>query len=133
MYSDRIDSARVNRIAAVLERHAGLTLSDCDVYINVAGGIRINEVSIELALALALWSAKTNTPLYEKQVCFGELSLAGEVRPVSFLERRIKTSVELGYNKILAPVTEGEGGKPVSCCRNIRQAIMISKALRKQD
>ena len=133
VYSDRIDSARVNRIAAVLERHAGLILSDCDVYINVAGGIRINEVSIELALALALWSAKTNTPLYEKQVCFGELSLAGEVRPVSFLERRIKTSVELGYNKILAPVTEGEGGKPVSCCRNIRQAIMISKALRKQD
>lgn len=132
VYSDRIEAARVNRVAAILERHGDLTLSDCDLYINVAGGIKINEVSIELALVLALWSARTNTALYEKQVCLGELSLAGEVRPVSFLERRIKTALEMGFTKVLCPFEKGRASDDVSVCRNIRQAIMISKALKNQ-
>ena len=133
VYSDRIDMARVNRVAAILERHAGLVLSDCDTYINVAGGIRINEVSTELALAMALWSARTGTPLHERQVCFGELSLAGEVRPVSFLERRVKAAIEMGFDRILAPASCGAGDERISTCRNIKQAIMISKAFCKQD
>ena len=133
VYSDRIDTARVNRVAAILERHAGLVLSDCDTYINVAGGIRINEVSTELALAMALWSARTGTPLHERQVCFGELSLAGEVRPVSFLERRVKAAIEMGFDRILAPASCGAGDERISTCRNIKQAIMISKAFCKQD
>ena len=133
IYSDRIDTARVNRVAAILERHAGLVLSDCDTYINVAGGIRINEVSTELALAMALWSARTGTPLHERQVCFGELSLAGEVRPVSFLERRVKAAIEMGFDRILAPASCGAGDERISTCRNIKQAIMISKAFCKQD
>ncbi len=130
VYSDKIDAARVNRVAAILERHASLVLSDCDTYINVAGGIKLNEVSIELALALALWSARTNTPLYGRQVCFGELSLAGEVRPVAFLERRIKASQEMGFDKVLAPAVRSQKDGSVSYCRNIKQAIMISRALR---
>lgn len=133
VYSDRIDTARVNRVAAILERHAGLVLSDCDTYINVAGGIRINEVSTELALAMALWSARTGTPLHERQVCFGELSLAGEVRPVSFLERRVKAAIEMGFDRILAPVSSWAGDERISTCSNIKQAIMISKAFCKQD
>ena len=133
VYSDKIDAARVNRICAILERHAGLTLSDSDTYINVAGGIRLNEVSIELAIAMALWSAKTNTPLCARQVCFGELSLAGEVRPVAFLERRIKAAQEMGFEKILAPASEGRKDGRISQCHNIKQAIMISKAFGKGD
>ena len=103
VYSDRIDTARVNRIAAILERHAGLHLSDQDIYVNIAGGMKINEVSIELAIALALWSARTETVLPVDLVSFGELSLAGEVRPVSFLEKRIKTSEDMGFKTYLSP------------------------------
>lgn len=132
VYSDGIDNARVNRVAAILERHAGLTLSDSDIYVNVAGGMRLNEVSIELALALAIWSARTDTPLSGRQVCFGELSLAGEVRPVSFLERRIKASLEMGFDKILAPSSFTGGSQGYSECRNMRQALMISRALREE-
>lgn len=133
VYSDRVDAARVNRVAAILERHAGLVLSDCDTYINVAGGIRINDVSTELALAMALWSARTDTPLHGKQVCFGELSLAGEVRPVSFLERRVKAALDMGFDRILAPAVSPVSDERISTCRNIKQAIMISRAFCKQD
>ncbi len=131
VYSDKIDSARVSRIAAILDRHAGLMLSDSDIYINVAGGIKLNEVSIELALALALWSAKTNNALYEKQVCFGELSLAGEVRPVAFLDRRIKAAEEMGFTRILAPSSQKSGNSSFSACKNIKQAIMIARGFSK--
>ena len=131
VYSDKIDSARVSRIAAILERHAGLMLSDSDIYINVAGGIKLNEVSIELALALALWSAKTNNALYEKQVCFGELSLAGEVRPVAFLDRRIKAAEEMGFTRILAPSSQKSENSSFSACKNIKQAIMIARGFSK--
>ena len=131
VYSDKIDSARVSRIAAILERHAGLMLSDSDIYINVAGGIKLNEVSIELALALALWSAKTNNALYEKQVCFGELSLAGEVRPVAFLDRRIKAAQEMGFTRILAPSSQKSENSSFSACKNIKQAIMIARGFSK--
>ena len=131
VYSDKIDSARVSRVAAILERHAGLMLSDSDIYINVAGGIKLNEVSIELALALALWSAKTDNALYEKQVCFGELSLAGEVRPVAFLDRRIKAAEEMGFTRVLAPASQKNGNSSFSACKNIKQAIMIARGFSK--
>lgn len=85
IYSDRIDSARVTRIAAVLERHAGLRLSDQDIYVNVGGGMKVGEVAVELALALALYSALTRTSLPKDLVSFGELSLSGRfVRSGSF-------------------------------------------------
>jgi len=131
VYSDRVDTARVNRVSAILERHAGLHLSDQDIYINVAGGMKINEVSIELALALALWSARTETVLPLDMVSFGELSLAGEVRPVSFLEKRIKTSSEMGFSTHLAPY--GQKAKDITACRNIKQAIMISRGIGKDN
>jgi DNA repair protein RadA/Sms len=75
IYSDRIDTARVTRVAAILERHAAVRLSDQDIYVNVAGGMKLSEVSIELPLALALWSAVSNKSLPKALVSFGELSL----------------------------------------------------------
>lgn len=131
VYSDRVDTARVNRIAAILERHAGLHLSDQDIYVNIAGGMKINEVSIELAIALALWSARTETVLPVDLVSFGELSLAGEVRPVSFLEKRIKTSEDMGFKTYLSPY--GQKVKGVTPCRNIKQAIMIGRGISKDN
>lgn len=127
VYSDKIDSARVNRIAAILERHVGLSLSDQDIYINVAGGIKINEVSIELALALAIWSARIDKPLGGNLISFGELSLSGEVRPVSFADRRIKAAKDMGFSTFLLSSSQKKEG--VSVCRNIKQAILIGKAV----
>ena len=103
VYSDKIDSSRVQRVAAILERHANIHLSDKDIYVNVAGGMKVNDVSAELALAMALFSAGCNVKLPEKTVCFGELSLAGEVRPVSYAEKRLKAASEMGFVKAIVP------------------------------
>lgn len=106
VYSDRIDSARVSRVAAVLEKRAGLKFSDQDIYINVAGGVRLSESAIDSALAAALYSARTDLALGENTVVMGELSLAGEIRPVSRLKQRIKAAESMGYDRIVAPETE---------------------------
>ncbi|MCL2233573.1 MAG: DNA repair protein RadA, partial [Treponema sp.] len=108
VFSDRIDSARVSRVAAVLEKHLGLRLSDHDLYINVAGGIRIGEVGVELALACALYSARTGIPAPGKTAIAGELSLAGEVRPLRRLGARIKTARNLGFTGFLGPASPSE-------------------------
>ncbi len=106
VYSDRIDSARVSRVAAVLEKRLGIRFSDQDIYINVAGGIRLNESAIDAALACALYSARTDLSLPENTTVAGELSLAGEIRPVTKLKQRIKTSKDLGFTKIIVPEKE---------------------------
>jgi len=103
VFSDKIDSARVSRVAASLEKHLGLRLSDQDLYINVAGGIRITEVGVELALAFALYSARTGLALPSGLAISGELSLTGELRPVSRLSGRIKTARSLGFKTFLGP------------------------------
>ena len=103
VYSERIDTARVTRVSAVLERHANIQLSDKDIYVNVAGGIKLSEVSIELPLALALYSAVSGKALPATMISMGELSLAGEVRPVGFGDKRVKGAVDMGFTQILAP------------------------------
>ena len=131
IYSDRIDNARVSRVAAILQKHAGLMLADQDIYVNVAGGIKLSDVSIELALALALYSSKEDIPLSPDLAAFGELSLAGEVRPVQFAERRIRTLSEMGFRKVLsADSNDGRliAGKPVS---DIKAALIAAFSKRK--
>ena len=110
VFSDRIDNARVSRVAAVIEKHLGLRLSDQDIYINVAGGIRINEVGVELALACAIYSARTGIPAPSKTAIAGELSLAGEVRSLRRLPGRVKTARNLGFNAFLGPETVQNDG-----------------------
>ena len=106
VYSDKIDSARVSRVAAVLEKRAGLRFSDQDIYINVAGGVRLTESAIDGALAAALYSARTDLPLPENAAIVGELSLAGEIRPVNRIKQRSKAASGLGYATVLAPEKE---------------------------
>ena len=98
VFSGTVETNRVSKIAACLEKHIGLKLSDQDLYVNVAGGIRINEVGAELALAAALYSARTGVPLPGKTAIAGELSLAGEVLPVRRQPVREKTAAGLGYS-----------------------------------
>lgn len=103
VYSEKIDSARVARIAAVLEKRAGLRFSDQDIYVNVAGGVRLGESAIDAALAAALYSARTDIALQDGTALVGELSLAGEIRPVPRVKQRVKTAKSLGFEKILVP------------------------------
>lgn len=124
VYSDRIDSSRVTRIAAILERHANVRLTDKDIYVNVAGGVKVNDVSVDLAIAIALWSAANDATLPAKMLCFGELSLAGEVRPVSFAERRLKTAYEMGFEKAMIPYSQSFDSKLiVRKCQKIKDAL----------
>lgn len=108
VFSEKIESARVSRIAAVLEKKSGLKLSEYDLYVNVAGGVRLNESAIDLALAAALYSARTDLPCPEATALAGEISLAGEIRPVSRLKQRVKTAQNLGFSRILAPEKSAE-------------------------
>ena len=120
VFSDKIDIGRVSRISAALEKHLELRLSDQDLYINAAGGIRITEVGVELAIACALYSARTGLALPADLAIAGELSLTGEIRPIRRLPGRIKTAVNLGFSKFLGP-SETEGLK----ANDIKSAIKL--------
>ena len=131
IYSDRIDNARVSRVAAILQKHAGLNLSDQDIYVNVAGGMKLSEVSIELALALALYSSKEDIPLRASIAAFGELSLAGEVRPVSFAERRIKNLIDMGFGEVLSADNKHGLSIEAKKVNNIKAALIAAFSTKK--
>ncbi|NCB00935.1 MAG: DNA repair protein RadA [Spirochaetia bacterium] len=130
IYSERIDNSLVSRIAAVLERHGHIAFSQHDIYVNVAGGIKLKEVAIELPLALALYSAISGNPLPPTLVSMGELSLAGEVRPVGLSDKRIKGALDMGFSTILLPeaTTVDEKGNLLRC-ETLNDALDIVKTL----
>jgi DNA repair protein RadA/Sms len=103
VFSDRIDSGRVSRMAAVLEKHLKVRLADQDLYVNVGGGLRVTEVGIELPLAIALYSARLNQPVPPGTAVVGEVSLAGELRPVPHLERRARAVAEMSFTRLVHP------------------------------
>ena len=96
-------------VLAVLEARCGLGFGDRDVYLNVAGGLRINEPAADLAAAAALASSALETPLPQGCVVFGEISLSGEVRSVSRMEARMREAAKLGFDQALAPAGAAEG------------------------
>ena len=110
IYSEKIDSGRVARVAAVIEKRCGLCFSDQDIYVNVAGGIKLSESAIDAALAAALYSARTDIAVKNGTAVFGELSLAGEIRPVNKSKQRIKAAESLGFSQILSPSDESNKG-----------------------
>jgi DNA repair protein RadA/Sms len=103
VFSDKIDQRRVSRVAAVLEKNLSLRFSDQDIYVNVAGGVKIAEVGTDLPLALALYSARTGIPVPKQTACSGEISLAGEIMPVAHSLRRSKTSTDMGFSNFISP------------------------------
>ncbi|UCG00140.1 MAG: DNA repair protein RadA [Spirochaetaceae bacterium] len=103
VFSERIDTARVSRMAAVLEKHLKVRFSDQDIYVNVGGGIRISEVGVDLPLCLSLYSARINQPIPPLTAIVGEISLAGEVHPVGYLDRRLKAVQEMGFSRLISP------------------------------
>ncbi len=101
--SSGIDYNRVTLITAVLEKRLGLRFSSQDVYINVAGGLRVDEPSSDLAVCLALISAIKDIPVPDDVVAIGEIGLSGECRGVGFVENRINEAVRLGFGRIFVP------------------------------
>jgi DNA repair protein RadA/Sms len=97
------DSNRLSMVLAVLEAHCGVRLSGHDVYLNVAGGLRITEPAADLAAAAALLSSLAHAPLPADAVYFGEVSLSGAVRPVGQTSARLKEAQKLGFTKAIAP------------------------------
>jgi len=124
VFSDKIDSGRVSRVSAALEKHLGLRLSDQDLYVNAAGGIRTADVGAELALACALYSARTGLALPANLAIAGELSLTGEIRPVRRLAGRVKTAINLGFTSFLGPATD-DSISGLQAAADIKSAIKL--------
>ena len=97
------DLNRVNLLMAVLEKRLGLPLGSCDAYINIAGGIVLNEPAIDLGVVLSLISSYKEKSIDEKTICFGEVGLSGEVRAVSMAEQRVLEAKKLGFHTCILP------------------------------
>jgi DNA repair protein RadA/Sms len=98
-----IDGNRLTMLLAVAHRHAGLTLGGQDVFANVVGGVRLQETAGDLAIVLAARSSLNDAPLPQSLVVFGELGLAGEIRPVPFGEERLREAAKHGFKSAIVP------------------------------
>jgi DNA repair protein RadA/Sms len=119
-----LDSSRVAMVLAVLERRAGIALSNRDVYVATVGGARLTEPSADLAVALAIASAALDRPIPADLIALGEVGLAGEVRPVNGVGRRLAEAGRLGFRTGIVPV--GAAGEQLRC----REAADVHAALR---
>ncbi len=115
-----VDTARVAMLTAVLERRIGLPLSQHDVYINIAGGARVNEPAADLAVLMAMVSAYQDRPVPEKIALFGEVGLTGEIRPVAQPEARAKEAANLGFTHLLLPGENHERVQKANIIANMR-------------
>ena len=97
------DFNRVNLLMAVLEKRLGLKLADCDAYVNIAGGIKMNEPALDLGIVLAIISSYKEKPIDERTICFGEVGLSGEIRAVSMAEQRVQEARKLGFEVCILP------------------------------
>jgi len=97
------DYNRVNMLLAVLEKKLELQLQSCDSYVNIAGGIKINEPSLDLAIIAAIASSFKNRAIDEKTVIMGEVGLTGEVRGISMCEKRVIEASKLGFTRCIIP------------------------------
>jgi len=121
-----VDPKRLAMIVAVLSRHAGLGLGSADVFVNVAGGMRIEEPGADLAVALAIASAARGAPALERAAVFGEIGLTGRLRPASQAERRIDECAKLGMDTIIAPEGTPARKRPrVVTADTLRSALLV--------
>ncbi len=98
-----VDYNRVNLLMAVMEKRMGISLAGCDAYVNVAGGMKVSEPGIDLAIVLALLSSYKNRALDSKTIVFGEVGLTGEIRSISMTAQRIKEAEKMGYQTCILP------------------------------
>ncbi|NBI71561.1 DNA repair protein RadA [Clostridiaceae bacterium] len=122
------DFNRVNLLMAVLEKRCRYELGQFDAYVNIAGGVKMNEPALDLAIVMALISSYKDRPVDEKTVIFGEVGLSGEVRAVSMTEQRVHEAVKLGFERCILPAVNLEkmkrpSGVQLLGVRNVREAI----------
>jgi DNA repair protein RadA/Sms len=119
-----VDPKRLAMIVAVLARHAGLPLGQADVFVNVAGGVRIDEPGADLAVALAIASAARRTPVRAGIAVFGEIGLTGRLREATQADRRLEECSKLGLDAVVCPTgTPARGTLKVVQAETLRQAI----------
>jgi DNA repair protein RadA/Sms len=119
-----VDPKRLAMIVAVLSRHAGIALGSADVFVNVAGGVRIDEPGADLAVALAIASAAKGTRVREATAAFGEVGLTGRLRPATQAERRLEECAKLGLAAVVAP-----SGSPAHGKLRVEQADTVRRAI----
>jgi len=119
-----VDPRRLAMIVAVLSRHAGVPLGQADVFVNVAGGVRIDEPGADLAVALAIASASRNAPVRARSAAFGEIGLTGRLRAAAQAERRLAECSKLGLEAVVVPEgTTARGKLRIAQAKTLRQAI----------
>lgn len=106
-----VESPRLAMLLAVLHRHAGIVTYDQDVFVNVVGGVRITETGADLALLMAILSSLRNRPIPHDVIIFGEVGLAGEIRPVQGGQERLREAVKHGFKKAIIPASNAPKGK----------------------
>jgi DNA repair protein RadA/Sms len=107
-----IDHNRMALIIAVLEKRVGLFLQNYDAYLNVAGGVRLDEPAVDLAAAVAIASSFKDRPTRPEDVIFGEIGLTGEVRGVSRADQRVREAQKLGFRRVILPSKSLKGWSP---------------------
>jgi DNA repair protein RadA/Sms len=123
-----VDPKRLSMIVAVLGRHAGVALGQADVFVNVAGGVRIDEPGADLAVALAIASAARRAPVRAATAAFGEIGLTGRLRPATQAERRLEECRKLGISAVLAPIgTKGAALQAETLRRALAAALETPK------
>jgi DNA repair protein RadA/Sms len=120
-----VDPKRLAMIVAVLGRHAGVSLANSDIFVNVAGGVRIEEPGADLAVALAIASAARGAPVREGVAAFGEIGLTGRLRQASQAERRLEECAKLGVATVVAPI-----GSPAKTTPQVAAVETLREALR---
>ena len=128
-----LDYNRVNLLMAVLEKRAGLPLSNYDAYVNIVGGIRMNEPAADLGIVMAIASSYKNRPVPEDAIVFGEVGLSGEVRAVTMPEQRVAEARKLGFKTCIIPevslkALQGVSGKPginIMGVKSVNQVISM--------
>ena len=102
--STGFDARRLNMLLAVLEKRVGFKLLQKDVFVNIAGGLRVNDPAIDMAVLAAILSSNMDIPLNEEICVTGEVGLAGEIRPVNRIDQRIREAEKIGFKQIIIPV-----------------------------
>ena len=121
---------RVNLLMAVLEKRVGIHLSNYDAYVNIAGGIKMNEPAVDLGIVMAIVSSYKNQPIDEKTIVFGEVGLSGEVRAVNMPEQRVAEAKKLGFTTCIMPevsreVVKNIKGIKIIGVKTINEALQV--------
>jgi len=124
-----LDQNRIAMLLAVMHRHGGIQAADQDVYVNVVGGVKVSETSADLALLCAILSSMRNQPLSQELIVFGEIGLAGEIRPVPSGQERIIEAAKHGFKRAIVPLANvpkgGVAGMEIIGVKSLQQALDI--------